>query len=288
VKDVCGEGPLWVASENALYWTDINHFLIHRLDPATGEVRDRHFDEPVTTLAVTDRDDTLLVALGSQLISWRRATDERAPLGFQLPGWPGVRLNDGAPDPRGSFWVGSMQNNVLADGSSIDIVRSEGTLYRVEADGSAKEWKNNIGVSNTLAWSPDNKLFYFADSLRNEIYVYAYDVSTGDIANERSFFAGFERGLPDGSAIDSEGCLWNCRYGGACIVRTTPAGEIDRIVEAPTANITNCAFGGEDYRTLYITTASAGAPQDDEFAGALFSVVCDTPGLPPNRFSFGS
>lgn len=287
--DRCGEGPVWHAAEQAIYWTDINRFLIHRLDPQDGAVKSWFFEEPVTTLALTDRDDTLAVALGSRLLFWKPASNERREQGFHLQGWPAVRLNDGRADPRGSLWLGSMRNNVNADGSpGEEAGGSDGILVCIDPDGSFKEWKKDIGIANTVAWSPDHKRFYFADSLDNRIWAYSYDEQTGAIEGEQTFLQGFKRGLPDGSAVDSAGYLWNCRYSGKCIVRVAPDGRIDRILEMPVTNITSCTFGGRDLRTLYITTAANGAPPEERLAGGLFSFRTIAPGQPENRFrAFG-
>lgn len=284
--DWCGEGAVWDSSEQVLYWTDINRFLIHRFDPRNGSVKTWFFDEPVTTLVLTDRDDTLAVALGSRVILWEPQTDTRRDLGFALPGSPAVRLNDGRADPQGSFWVGSMRNNVRPDGSATEATGRDGVLYRIDPDGAVSEWKRDIGISNTFAWSPDKTRFYFADTLANQVWTYPYDRAEKSIADEQPFLTGFTRGKPDGSAMDSEGYLWNCRYGGACIVRVAPDGQVDRVVEMPTKNITTCTFGGSDYRTLFITTAALGTLPGDRFAGGLFTLQTDVPGLPENRFRY--
>lgn len=282
--DVCGEGPVWHDREQALYWTDINRFLIHRYDPASESVKSWFFEEPVTTLVLTDRDDTLAVALGSRVIFWEPRSDKRRDQGFQLPGWPSVRLNDGRADPRGSLWVGSMRNNVNPDGSGEKTGGKDGVLYRIDPNGRVSEWKRDLGVSNTLAWSPDLKTFYFADTAENTIWAYSYDNQTGDIKDERTFFSGFTKGFPDGSNIDSLGYLWNCRYYGKCIVRVAPTGEVDQILEMPANNITSCTFGGKDYKTLYVTTATGGAPSGDRLAGSLFAIHTEVSGMPENRF----
>jgi sugar lactone lactonase YvrE len=286
--DRCGEGPVWHSAEQAIYWTDINRFLIHRFNPQGKAVKSWFFDEPVTALALTDRDDTLAVALGSRLLFWKPGSDERSDHGFRLEGWPAVRLNDGRPDPRGSLWLGSMRNNVNADGSSGEVGGADGILVRIDPDRQVSEWKRDIGIANTVAWSPDHTRFYFADTLENRVWVYSYDKQTGTIDGERTFLHGFNRGFPDGSTVDSEGYLWNCRYSGKCIVRVAPDGRIDRIIEMPVTNITSCTFGGPDYRTLYITTAGNGAPPEERLAGGLFSLRATTPGQPENRFrAFG-
>lgn len=283
--DRCGEGPVWHAAQEALYWTDINRFLIHRFHPSTGSVISWFFDEPVTAMALTDRDETLAVALGSRLILWTPKTDERRDQGFRLPGWPAVRSNDARPDPRGSFWLGSMRNNVNPDGSSGVCGGQDGVLHRIDPDGRVTEWKRGIGISNTLAWSPDRTKFYFADTLENTVYVYDYDAADGAIADERAFFAGFSRGAPDGSTVDSEAYLWNCRYGGSCVVRVAPDGAIDRVIEMPARNPTSCTFGGPDLRTLYVTTAGVDAPPSDRLGGSVFALQTDVPGQPENRFA---
>ncbi|MBZ5584685.1 MAG: SMP-30/gluconolactonase/LRE family protein [Acidobacteriia bacterium] len=282
--DRCGEAPVWHAAERALYWTDINRFLIHRFDPAGGCVRSWFFDEPVTALALTDREETLAVALGSRLLFWNSRTDERRGHGFRLEGWPAVRFNDGRADPSGSLWLGTMRNNVGPDGAPGEAGGTDGALFRLDPDGSVTVWKRGIGISNTVAWSPDRKRFYFADSLANAVYAYDYDPATGAIGGERPFFEGFSRGLPDGSTVDQEGCLWNCRYGGGCIVRVAPDGVIERIVEMPAGNITSCTFGGPGLTTLYATSAGIGADPGDRLAGSLFAIQTEVAGLPENRF----
>jgi sugar lactone lactonase YvrE len=282
VGDWCGEGAIWSAEEAALYWTDINRFLIHRLDAGSGAVTFWFFAEPVTALALTDRPGTLLVALGSRLILWQPANDQRDDYRFALPGWPRVRLNDGRADPLGNFWVGSMKNNVEPNGESGETAKGEGKLFRIDPAGAVSEWRTGVGISNTLCWSPDKRHFYFADTLENVVWRYDYDASTGGISNETVFFEGFDRGDPDGSAIDADGYLWNCRYGGGCVVRLAPDGTIDRIVDMPAENVTTAAFGGPDLRTLYVTTAR-GKRAGDRLAGGLFAFTAPVPGLPENR-----
>ena len=279
--DRCGEAVTWHAEEQAVYWTDINRFLIHRLDAAGGGVHSWLFEEPVVALALTTRPGTLLVALGSRLLLWRPETDAREEHGFTLPGWPRVRLNDGRADPAGNFWVGSMRNNVLADGGEGEVGPGEGTLFRIAPDGAVTVWRERLGIANTLCWSPDRTRFYSADTLENEVRVYDYDAGSGAIANERPFLQAAGAGFPDGSAMDQEGSLWNCRYGGGCILRASPDGQTVRRVAMPVTNVTTAAFGGEALKTLYVSTAHHGG---ERLSGSLFKLEADVPGLPENRF----
>ena len=280
--DGTGEGAVWHALHKAVYWVDINRFLIHRFEPETGNVRNWLFSEPVVTLGLTERPDTLIVALASHVILWQPANDARADFANPERGRAGVRLNDGRPDPAGNFWVGSMANNVGPDGEDLDVAFGDlGALFRIAPDGSCTTEVTGVGIANTLCWSPDATRFYFADTPANAIFLWDYDLKTGRIANERPFFTDFERGLPDGSAMDSEGYLWNARYGGGCVLRIAPTGEIDRVVEMPASNVTTCTFGGPDLKTLFITTARRA---DERLSGGLFALQVDVPGLPENRF----
>jgi sugar lactone lactonase YvrE len=288
IGDACGEGPLWHAQQQAIFWTDINRFLIHRLTPRDGAVRSWFFDEPVTAIALTASEDWLAVVLGSRVIFWnpfsRTNGDERRDSSFRLPGWPHVRLNDARPDPRGSLWLGTMRNNVNPDGSPGRAEGTDGALIRLDPDGFVTEWKQSIGIGNTLVWSPARDRFYFADTLQNTIWAYDYDAATGAIGNERAFFQGFPRGLPDGSAMDAEGCLWNCRHGGHCIVRLDQSGAEDAVIELPVQNVTSCTFGGADLKTLYVTTARIDSAPSERLAGGLFALETSIAGLAENRF----
>ena len=120
--------------------------------------------------------------------------------------------------------------------------------------------------------------------MRNIIWRHDYDSDTRAITGETPFFAGFDRGVPDGSAIDAEGHLWNARFGGSCLVRIAPDGSIDRIVELPISNPTTCAFGGADLRTLFFTSANIHLPRPERLAGSLFALDAPVPGLLPYSY----
>lgn len=283
-QDHVGEGVLWHAGHDAVYWTDINRFLIHRFTPADQGIVTWCFDEPVTALILTDQDEVLTVALGSRVIFWEPASDLRRDQGFCLDGWPHVRLNDARADPRGSLWAGSMRNNIKLRGSPGEAGGTDGVLHRIDPDGTVTVHRRGIGIANTIAWSPNGRHFYFGDSLADIIWVYDVDPVSGAIYNERPFLKEFHRGIPDGSAVDADGYLWNCRFYGGCIVRVAPDGRIDRVIDMPVRNITTCTFGGPDLKTLYITTASVESSPTDLSPGGLFAIQSSVPGLSENRF----
>ena len=156
-------------------------------------------------------------------------------------------------------------------------------MHCVSPDGKASVHITGLGISNTVCWSPQGDVFYTADTLANVIWAYDFNPSSATLGSRRVLSEGFERGAPDGSAIDAKGYLWNCRFFGGCVVRFAPDGRIDRVVDMPVQNITTATFGGPDLRTLYVTSASLLAPASERLAGSLWAFECDTPGLPAHR-----
>jgi len=283
-KNIVGESPLWHPEERSLYWTDINGFRIQRYDLESGKTKCWRFGEPVCALSLTTDADCLLVALGSKLILWHVSKDERSEFAYPEPNWPYNRLNDGATDPNGVFWVGSMRNNVAPDGQDVQVSGNSGSLYRVTPDAEVSVWDSGFGITNTVAWSPDRQTFYCGCSVSNIIYAYDYNSRDSSISNRRPFVTGAKPGLPDGSAMDEQGYLWNCRFYGGCILRFSPAGKLDRIVRMPVSNITNCAFGGPSLEKLFVTTASLSRKANENHAGGLFEINLGVRGLPTERF----
>jgi sugar lactone lactonase YvrE len=282
--NLVGECPLWHPQENSLYWTDINGFTIQRYSLDKRTTKTWNFREVLCALSLTTDLGWILVALGSRLVLWSPATDERIDYCHPEPDWPANRLNDGATDGNGNFWIGSMRNNVAPDGTHLEVSGEHGSLYRVSPDREVSVWDTGFGITNTVVWSPDGATFYCGCSVRNIIYAYDCDSLTNSIRNRRTFVSGQKRGVPDGSAMDANGYLWNCRYSGGCILRVSPSGELEGMIEMPVSNVTNCCFGGSDLQTLFITTASLQAPKDEALAGGLFSVRMDVAGTPPGKF----
>jgi len=282
--DFCGEGIVWDQETQYIYWTDINRFLVHRYGLKDKAVRTWFFSEPVTGVLLTSRRDTLALSMGSGISLWKPDSDAEPKQLFALPGWPAVRCNDAGVDPGGALWVGSMRNNVGKTGNPTAEGGTDGVLYRVDGTGKSSEWRRDLGISNTLVWSPDKSRFYFGDTLQNCIWSYEYSLSDRSISGEQTFFQGFERGHPDGSAIDTEGYVWNCRYAGGCIVRVAPDGKVDRVIEMPVSRPTNCTFGGEQGNILYVTSASPEAGHWERFGGCLFALETNVSGVAENRF----
>ena len=280
-QDICGEGCIWHPELNTVFWTDINRGLLHRYSLASGAVDTWRFDQPVTAAVLTTQPHLIGVILGGRIVLWDTRSHREVDTLFRLPEWPTVRCNDARVDPAGMLWFVTMQNNVRSDGSTADVTEWRGSLYSLVPGGSARQWRSGFGIGNTLAWSPGGDVMYFGDTLQNTLYRAAFDAVSSTMAKPEIFFSGFERGLPDGSAMDYEGCLWNCRYDGGCIVRIAPDGSIAGIAETPVRNPTTCAFGMQDLRTLFFTSAAAGqTAQQRNQDGALFSLETAICGLP--------
>jgi L-arabinonolactonase len=280
-----GECPVWSAPEARLYWVDIDGRAIHRYDPATGLDEQRPAPGRPASLALTATPGRLLVAVERRLASFDWASGTWLDWMALEPDGGGNRLNDGRCDPGGRFWVGSMFDPASAG-------RSIGLLHRVERDGTAVTVKSAIGVANGLAFAPDGRTMYFADTLRDTVWAYDYDVDTGEATNERVFLDfGPLPGRPDGACVDADGCYWIACVFGSAVLRVTPAGAIDRRIDVPVEKPTMPAFGGPDLSTLFITTIGGGGShaidRTQPVAGGIFAVDAGVKGLPEPRFDGG-
>jgi len=278
-QDVCGEGAVWHPQEDAVFWTDINRCLLHRYTVKAESFETWQFEQPVTAVVLTTDHEKIVVVLGGRVVLWDIHRKHMVATLFELPGWPAERCNDARVDPNGILWFGTMQNNVTNDGGSTPVTEWIGQLFSLDANGSTKIWRNGLGIQNTIAWSPNGGQMYFGDTLQNRLYRSPFDLSQSSIGDCTIFHEGFERGLPDGSAVDSRGYLWNCRYGGGCIVRIAPDGTVADVIDTPVVNPTTCAFGGPDLKTLYFTSAGERGSGEETIEGALFSMQVETPGL---------
>ena len=285
-RNIVGESALWDTEHGLLRWVDLVGRSVHSMRPGDP---DTHRVQPVSDLATSlglTRDGRAILG-GSRDVRLWDFTDGFEHLTTPEPDMPGNRLNEGVVAPDGSFWIGTMQNNVAPDGSPVDIAADAGRLYRIAPDGGVTLLTTDrFGITNTLAWTPDGRVLT-ADTMANTLY--SYSCENGRLGPRRTLLEGYARGLPDGSALDAEGALWNCRVvGGACVIRILLDGTVDRVIDLPCTWPTSCAFGGEDLRTLFVTSASFTMTTDHLAAhpleGAVFALDVGVAGLPPNLF----
>ncbi|WP_157018897.1 SMP-30/gluconolactonase/LRE family protein [Mesorhizobium xinjiangense] len=274
-RDLLGEAPVWVARERALRWVDIDGRRSYRYDPATGEVSFVDYGEEITCVVprrgggflCTFADGFAELDDAARFLRWLARPS--------LP--PDHKFNDGGVDPAGRFYCGTM-NTVSKE--------QTGALYRLERDGSASQVLHGVSTSNSLAWSPAGDTLYYCDTNERTIRAYDYNPASGRIGAMRTFAdaeADAAPGKPDGSAVDCQGFVWNARWRGWSVARFVRDGSLDRLIALPVKCPTCCAFGGDDLKTLYVTTAtkalSAEEIEAQPFAGGLLSLDVDVPGL---------
>ena len=274
-SDGIGEGPLWSVAEQSLYWLDIERKQLHCSVPSDSQPQSWTLpDYPGCVAELAPGEIAIAMGKGVQRLDLASGSLD---LLHSVPARrPGTRFNDGKVDQRGRLWVGTMQNNFGFDGEDVPVNRFDGALYRFDADGRVQTLEENIGISNTLAWSPDLSRFYFGDSLKGDLFVYDFAAESGAICNKRIFYDASGFGVPDGSAIDVEGCLWNARWDAGVVLRITPEGKLDRMIELPVPRPTSCAFGGRDLKTLYVTSAryqlTAAQLERAPLSGSVFAI----------------
>jgi sugar lactone lactonase YvrE/DNA-binding IclR family transcriptional regulator len=276
-----GEGPVWSARDNALYWVDILAPAIHRLDPRTGATATTRLGAMVS-LAIPRMAGGLLLATPAGLMTFDEERKQMRLFAHPEAQRPANRYNDGRCDRLGRLWIGSMDMGTAAN---------RGSLFRVDADGSFRRMDSGFTVPNGMGWSPDDRHMYFTDTFRRTIYVYDFDLRAGTVANRRTLIEfGDAQGKPDGLTVDEEGCLWVAMWDAWHVARISPEGrELDRL-PLPVPRPTSCCFGGENLDTLYVTSAAvrlseaelAAAPQ----SGALFAWrPGNVRGLPQTAFA---
>jgi sugar lactone lactonase YvrE len=281
-----GESPLWHPVEQVLYWCDIPGHALNRFDPKTGAHQVWPFDTDVACCAPL-MDGALLLALRTGLVRFDPASGAAMPLTDKTPYDPKIeRFNDGKADPQGRFWVGTIyepRDPPLA------------ALYRL-AGGKLDKIADKITVSNGLAWSPDARTMYWADTKAHVVYAFDFERTDGSITNQR-VFASFPGkavdqdlaaygGRPDGAAMDAQGGCWVAMFEGARLLRLSPEGSITHELKLPVRCPTMPCFGGADLKTLYITTAREKRAADEvarePLAGCVLQLRVDVPGLPAN------
>lgn len=225
-----GEGPFWDAPTQALYWVNIAGKQALRL--MGGQLRVWQLPEHVSAFIPCEGGDAL-VTLSSGVYRLDLVTEALTLLCVADP-QPGNRGNEARCDAQGRLWLGTMQNNIGEQGEDLPITRRSGGLFRIDADAQVTPLLSGLGIPNTLLWSDDSRHVHFGDSLDGTLYRHAIQPD-GQLESAQVWFGPHERGGPDGSAMDVEGYIWNARWDGSCLLRLTPDGAVDRIIELPSA-----------------------------------------------------
>jgi xylono-1,5-lactonase len=275
-----GEGPLWSARERAVWFVDIKGRGIHRYDEATRTTRSWQAPQDVGFI-VAASGGRFICGLKSGLHQFVPETGSFKLLAPVDSDRPGNRLNDAHVDAQGRLWFGTMDDAEVSP---------TGALYRFDAAGLHRADDGYV-ITNGPATSPDGRTLYHVDTLKRAIF--AFDLAADGSLSGRRIFARVAEtdGYPDGPVVDTTGCVWVGLYGGWGVNRYSPGGELLSKLALPVANCTKAAFGGDDLRTLYITSAWKGLAAEQRtqqsLAGGLFAVRVDTPGLPSREVAHG-
>lgn len=272
-----GEGPLWHPERDRLFWFDIPAGILHSCNLHGDQQRHFSFGEPASAAGWIDR-DTLLVATASGLQKLHLQTGRWETLCALEDDNDITRSNDGRVAPDGSFWIGTMGRK---------LERRAGAFYRF-SNGSLSRLMGEVSIPNATCFSPDGTRAYLADTARQKIWTWQLSPD-GAPEGEPQIFCDLscENLNPDGAVCDAEGFLWNAQWGASRLARYAPDGALDRVIELPVSQPTCPAFGGHDFKTLFVTSASEGldkkALNGEPHAGKVLVYRVDVPGLPENQ-----
>jgi sugar lactone lactonase YvrE len=276
-----GEGVRWDARRSELLRVDIVPGIVFR-DRVLGDgglaaVQRYELPWPVGTIAPIGGDDGWLLGAGRGFV--HLAPDGRHRTIAEVSG-PGSRMNDGAADPQGRFWGGSLADDHHAGG---------GAFYRLDRTGHAEQVLDGLTIPNGVGWSPDGRTMYLVDSGPRVVHAFAFDADRGAIANERLLLTVPEDvGAPDGLTVDAAGDLWIAIYGAGQVRRYAPDGELRETLDVPAAQTTCGAFGGPGLHTLYVTTATENWTDEqraaDPAAGLVYRLETGATGVAAASF----
>lgn len=273
-----GECPLWHPAERNIYWVDIASYKVHRMHPLTGEHREWLMSSEPSALAMHPHGG-LVVAQRSGFVHLDTVSGEVTQIAPAPYDTTVARFNDGRVDSAGRFWVGTIYE-------PRDQQAAE--MFCLEKGTVSTKWSGGMTNSNGLGFSLDGRSMYHADTSAHQINRYHFDVETGTVSHPQRFhqFSSDKSnnygGRPDGAAVDSEGAYWCAMFEGGRVLRFSPEGELLREIILPLRCPTMVAFGGDDLRTMYITSASHGrsAQEREQYplTGCMLSMQVDVAG----------
>jgi sugar lactone lactonase YvrE len=276
-----GEGLRWDARRQELLAVDILAGRVFRghiaSDGGLSLAREYWVPGTVGAIVPVEGDEGWLVAAGRGFVLL-------APDGSLRPITPvapvGTRMNDGACDPQGRFWAGTLAEDFHPGG---------GALYRLDPEGSVELVLSDLTISNGLGWSPDGDTMYLADSGPRLVHAFTFDGEAGALSNDRVLIALPEEvGAPDGLTVDASGDIWVAIYGGGRVHRYSPDGQLVEALLVPADQCTSCAFAGPGLNRLYVTTATEGWSEEERqaqpAAGIVYRFETDATGQPVTPF----
>lgn len=265
-RNVLGEGPIWNERDRSLYWCDNIAGKIHRYTPEPRAMRT--WDTPDEIGSLVFRPNGGIVAGMKRGFAFVDLEKETYELVAEVESGPTKCLNDGKCDRRGRYWCGTINR---------DVKTPDAGLFRLDPDLSVHKLESGIIASNGIAFSPDDRTMYYADSRANTVWAYDLDIETGNLSNRRVFISTEGQAARiDGATVDTEGNYWCAHIYDWDIACYDPKGRLVRKVRMPVRHPTMCTFGGDNYDVMYVTSATRMATPEDlatqPHAGGLFAI----------------
>ncbi|MGA2984312.1 MAG: SMP-30/gluconolactonase/LRE family protein [Terriglobia bacterium] len=249
--DLCGEGPVWDPDTGYLYWTDIEGQKFFRYHQASDKHEIVKQGLEISGYSL-NRHGGFVIANSRGIWLWDGADDLRL-IADQVENSK-CQMNDSIADPEGRFFAGS---NFYDPNHEYE----SGKLICVDTDGTARVADDGFDLPNGLAFSPDETILYFTDSVARRIYAYDYDRRTGGLRNRHVLVqVPVDEGVPDGLTVDVEGFLWSAQWYGSSVVRYDPEGKVERRISFPAKQVSSVAFGGKDLNDIFVTSAGKSWP----------------------------
>ena len=276
---ILGESPMWHAERKCCYWVDIERGILYEYNWLLQTTRKWNFDGRLSMVR-EGRANELILALNTAIVKFDLTSEKISKLVEIESADSGNRCNDGACDSLGRLWIGTMH---------LEQKQGAGALYMVDKNLNVHKKVANTSISNGIVWSPDKKRLYFIDSPTRVVQSFIFDENTGEIIFEKNAIeVPSEMGTPDGMAIDEEGMLWIAHWGGFGVYRWNPQdGKLLDKIEVPVPQVTSCAFVGENFDHLIITSANEGLNEKEvekyPESGNVFIVKMPVKGVLPGK-----
>lgn len=243
-----GEGAIWDADEQALYFLDIFGKKVFRHDPAAETTISWQTPGHVGAMALRSGGTGAVLALTHSLYGLDFASGTCDKIAGPAFDNPDVTINDGAADRRGRFVFGGCS-------AGMDNPRPIGGLFSLDVNRTISQLDSGTHQSNSHCFAPDGKTLYCADSFLHTMYAYDYDLDSGEVRNKRLFAETSSLGgVPDGSAVDRDGVVWISIFKAGKIAAYRPDGKLERVVELSVKLPASVAWGGPDLDRLYVMT----------------------------------
>ncbi|KGA99038.1 hypothetical protein AJ85_15035 [Alkalihalobacillus alcalophilus ATCC 27647 = CGMCC 1.3604] len=276
------EGPVWDEESKQLVFVDIKQQQLLFLEPETRLTRKVHFSHPVTSVGKINGQEWL-ISTGNELVIFDAERKQSRKIAA-IPAKKWMRFNDGKCDPFGRYWIGSM-----CEGNETEVA----SLYVLNDKAHLIEARDGMTISNGLAWNEELSLMYFIDTPTQKVFAQTFNQETISLREaEPVIDLSSEKGYPDGMTIDESGNLWIAMWGGGVVLCVNPQkGEIIDRIEVEADHVTSCTFGGQNYDTLFITTARTGLSEEKlaikPLAGSVFTCELPVKGKPLNKVTLG-